>query len=67
MTVLYSDLEDKHTPVFGPGQTLQLAQPQSAQGQPQQPQQPQQQQQQQQQMVAGGRVAAFQNLGVAAM
>lgn len=66
MTVLYSDLEDKHTPVFGPGQTLQLAQPQSAQGQPQQPQQPQQQQQQQQ-MVAGGRVAAFQNLGVAAM
>lgn len=65
MTVLYSDLEDKHTPVFGPGQTLQLAQPQSAQVQPQQPQQ--QPQQQQQQMVAGGRVAAFQNLGVAAM
>ena len=65
MTVLYSDLEEKSTAVFAPGQTLQLAQqaPSAAQAQQQQ----QQQQQQAQNMVAGGRVGGFQTLGVAAM
>lgn len=57
MTVLYSDLEEKSTPVFAPGQTLQIAQ-----------QQPQATQSQHtpQGMVAG-RVGGFQTLGVAAM
>lgn len=57
MTVLYSDLEEKSTPVFAPGQTLQLAQQApSAQAQ-----------HQPQGMVASGRVGGFQGLGVAAM
>ena len=60
MTVLYSDLEEKSTPVFAPGQTLQLAQqqPQAAQSQ-----------HAPQGMVAAGRVGGggFQSLGVAAM
>lgn len=55
MTVLYSDLEEKSTPVFAPGQTLQLAQQSATQ-----------QQHQPQAMVASGRVG-FQGLGVAAM
>ena len=54
MTVLYTDLEEKSTPVFAPGQTLQLAQPPNAQPQQHQPQA----------MVASGRVGGF---GVAAM
>ncbi|GJE97656.1 NOT2 family protein [Phanerochaete sordida] len=56
MTVLYSDLEEKSTPVFAPGQTLQLAQPTATQTPQHQPQA----------MVASGRVG-FQGLGVAAM
>lgn len=56
MTVLYSDLEEKSTPVFAPGQTLQLAQSTAAQTPQHQPQA----------MVASGRVG-FQGLGVAAM
>ena len=58
MTVLYSDLEEKSTPVFAPGQTLQLAQ-----AQPQNPQahtQPQG-------IAVAGRVGGFQSIGVAAM
>jgi CCR4-NOT transcription complex subunit 2 len=57
MTVLYADLEEKSTPVFAPGQTLQLAQPPSAQTQQHQPQP----------MVAGARVGGFQGLGIPAM
>lgn len=54
--MLYADLEEKSTPVFAPGQTLQLAQPPNAQTQ-----------HQPQGMVAGGRVGGFQSIGVAAM
>ena len=61
MTVLYSDLEEKNTPVFAPGQTLQLAQAPN----PAAPAQQQQQQPQPQAMVANAR--GFQGMGMAAM
>ena len=56
MTVLYSDLEEKSTPVFAPGQTLQLAQAASTPAQQHPPQS----------IVAAPRVG-FQGLSVAAM
>ena len=65
MTVIYSDLEEKSQPVFAQSQTLQLATP-SPSAVAQSGQQPQPQPNQPAPMV-GGRVAAFQGMGMAAM
>ncbi|KAH8086001.1 hypothetical protein BXZ70DRAFT_956790 [Cristinia sonorae] len=69
MTVIYSDLEEKSHPVFVQSQTLQLATPgatvagtTSAQPQQQAPTQPSQPG-----PMVGGRVSAFQGMGMAAM
>lgn len=64
MTVIYSDLEEKNTGVFVPSQTLQLATPGATPAPPSA--QPQPQSNQPAAMV-GGRVSAFQGMGMAAM